>query len=78
MEAGAVMISFADDGPGIPTELQKEALRRGARLDTGGPGAGLGLAIVTDIAETWGGTLSLDKPESGFEVRLRLPISVAP
>jgi len=78
VQAEVVIISFADDGPGIPMELQKEALRRGGRLDTGGPGAGLGLAIVTDIAETWGGTLWLHKPKSGFEVCLRIPIAGVP
>ncbi len=32
-----------------------------------------GLAIVTDIADTWGGTLSFEKLETGFRVDLRLP-----
>lgn len=72
-ENGLVAITVADDGPGIPRELEADALRRGTRLDTSGPGAGLGLAIVADIAETWGATLAFERPEAGFRVRLRIP-----
>ena len=71
----AVVISVWDDGPGIPPERQAEALRRGTRLDSSGPGAGLGLAIVAEMAETWGGTLSFETQKDNFCVFLRVPIA---
>ena len=73
VEADMVTVSVTDDGAGIPSERQEEMLGRGARLDNSGPGAGLGLAIVTDIADAWGGTLSFETLETGFRVDLRLP-----
>ena len=70
---GSVVIAVWDDGLGIPPERQAEALRRGTRLDASGPGAGLGLAITSEIAETWDGALFFEKPEHGFRVCLRVP-----
>ena len=50
-----------------PESLQRSAselFSRGARLDTTGkPGTGLGLAIVRDVAEIYGGSVSLDESE---------------
>ena len=68
-------IIVEDDGPGIP-EREREALfARGARLDTDKPGTGLGLAIVRDVAEIYGGKVSLDQSEDlgGLLARLSLP-----
>lgn len=62
----AVSLSVADDGPGIPAEQLQEVLRRGGRLDERGSGAGLGLAIVTDIVESWGGALTLTDGKPGL------------
>lgn len=70
---GTIIVTISDDGPGIPPELQQVALQRGRRLDVSGPGAGLGLAIVGDIAEAWGATLAFDKKEGNFDVALRIP-----
>jgi len=56
---GEIVVTIADDGPGIPAQRLAEALSRGGRLDRGGDGAGLGLAIVGDIAEAWQGRLEL-------------------
>jgi signal transduction histidine kinase len=72
-EDGRLAIRVKDDGSGIPPEREADALRRGTRLDTSGPGAGLGLAIAADIAEAWGGTLSFERPDGGFCVCLRIP-----
>ncbi|HEX2840547.1 HAMP domain-containing sensor histidine kinase [Hyphomicrobium sp.] len=71
------ILEVCDDGPGIPTDLLAEALRRGGRLDERGSGAGLGLAIVTDIVESWGGSLTLGNGETGLIATLRLPLPAA-
>ena len=71
-----VDIEVEDDGPGIPSERRGELFTRGARLDTTGkPGTGLGLAIVRDVAEIYGGSVSLEESEDlgGLLARLRLP-----
>jgi signal transduction histidine kinase len=63
-----VIVSIIDDGPGIPEERLQEALARGGRLDRQGGGAGLGLAIVRDIAEAWGGRLDILNEADGLRV----------
>ncbi len=70
-----VDILVEDDGSGIPEADRERIFDRGARLDTGKPGTGLGLAIVRDVAEIYGGSVSLDESEDlgGLLVRLRLP-----
>ena len=70
-----VDVVVEDDGKGIP-EREREALfARGARLDTDKPGTGLGLAIVRDVAEIYGGEVSLEESEDlgGLLARLSLP-----
>ncbi len=71
------LLEVADDGPGIPAHHLQEALRRGGRLDERGSGAGLGLAIVTDIVESWGGTLTLGNGELGLLATVSLPAAAA-
>ena len=64
-----------DDGKGIPEAERIRIFDRGARLDTGKPGTGLGLAIVRDVAEIYGGSVTLDESEDlgGLLVELRIP-----
>jgi signal transduction histidine kinase len=71
-EDGVVALVVIDDGPGIPPERAQDALRRGGRLDQSGS-AGLGLAIVGDIADAWGASLSIEAPEHGCRIVLRIP-----
>jgi signal transduction histidine kinase len=73
---GKVTIQIEDDGPGIAQQQREELFTRGKRLDTTGkPGTGLGLAIVRDVAEIYGGSVSLDESEDlgGLLVTLSLP-----
>jgi signal transduction histidine kinase len=72
-----VDIMVEDDGPGIPEEQRTELFTRGKRLDTTGkPGTGLGLAIVRDVAEIYGGRITLEESEDlgGLLARLSLPM----
>ncbi|MEP1518073.1 MAG: ATP-binding protein, partial [Nitratireductor sp.] len=58
-------ISIEDDGPGIPPDKAREALKRGRRLDESKPGTGLGLAIVADLVGEYGGTIALERGQLG-------------
>ena len=72
----AILITVEDDGPGVPEEDRKAALKRGGRLDESKPGSGLGLSIVTEIAELYGGELQLvGSPLGGLKAELYLPAS---
>lgn len=64
-EAATFRIAIDDDGPGIPEDKAREALKRGRRLDETKPGTGLGLAIVADLVEEYGGALRLERSELG-------------
>jgi signal transduction histidine kinase len=54
-------------------------LRRGVRADEAAPGSGLGLAIVRDLAELYGGAITLGdahgagSQSGGLRASLRLP-----
>src|SRR5690606_12769717 len=69
--ADTASLTVADDGTGIPEDQVQEVLRRGARLDERGSGAGLGLAIANEIAESWGATLPLENTRPGLAATLR-------
>jgi signal transduction histidine kinase len=71
----AVAIIIEDDGKGISFEDRGKLFERGVRLDTGKPGTGLGLAIVRDVAEIYGGSVTLGESEDlgGLMVTLVLP-----
>jgi signal transduction histidine kinase len=44
------------------------------RADEAAPGSGLGLSIVRDLAEVYGGTIGLENsPKGGLRARLQLP-----
>lgn len=63
-----------DDGPGIPEEKRVHVLGRGSRLDEQVNGHGLGLGIVRDIIDAWGGTVALqESPQGGLRVSIELP-----
>ncbi|MHA6160785.1 sensor histidine kinase [Pseudomonas sichuanensis] len=63
-----------DDGPGIPEAQRLQVLERGSRLDEQVDGHGLGLGIVRDIVDAWGGRIALlDSPQGGLRVSIELP-----
>jgi signal transduction histidine kinase len=57
VEAGALRLEVADDGPGLPAGTEARAFERFVTLD-GGPGVGLGLPIARALAEAHDGTAS--------------------
>jgi signal transduction histidine kinase len=75
-EAGLLVITVEDDGPGISEGQRSTVLARGARLDESAPGSGLGLAIVADLARLYNGDIALERsPMGGLRVRLSLPLA---
>jgi signal transduction histidine kinase len=72
-------LAISDNGPGIAPADRELALRRFSRLDNArtGPGAGLGLAMVSAVAQMHGGELVLgDRGPGGGQglvATLRLP-----
>lgn len=74
-----VELAVGDNGQGIAPEDRETALRRFSRLDNArtGPGAGLGLAMVSAVAQMHGGELVLGdhglSGSQGLVATLRLP-----
>ena len=69
-----LQITVEDDGPGVPEEKIEEVMRRGNRLDESKPGHGQGLGIAKDIADLYGGSLTLDSSKlGGLKAKLVLP-----
>ncbi|HEY6050931.1 MAG TPA: sensor histidine kinase [Thermoanaerobaculia bacterium] len=71
---GRIVLSIEDDGPGLDSAMWEQVLQRGVRADEASPGSGIGLAIVRELAELYGGSISLDRaPAGGVRARLELP-----
>ena len=74
IEASNIVITVDDDGPGLDPAKRDVVLKRGVRADEAAPGSGLGLSIVRELAELYGGTISLESsPIGGLRARLLLP-----
>ena len=70
-----VLLRVEDDGPGIADASHEQVLQRGARLDTRAPGQGIGLAVVSEIANRYEGALTISRSKLGgacFELQLLL------
>ncbi len=76
---GAVELSVEDDGPGVPEEIAPTLFERFVRGagDRGGS-FGLGLAIVQAVARSHGGSVRLEKPESGTGARFVVSLPASP
>ena len=73
-DPAGMKIVVADDGPGIPSDAVDALLQRGTRLDESTPGHGIGLAIVKDIARSYGGDLAIARSDlGGAEVTVSIP-----
>ena len=73
--ADGLLLEIEDDGPGVAPEALERLGGRGVRLDESVAGHGLGLAIVREVVETYGGTLELGRSNrlGGFRAAVRLP-----
>ena len=72
--AKQAVIAVEDDGAGLPAEAREMVFQIGQRLDERVPGSGLGLPIVRDLAQLYGGEIRLeDSTMGGLRAALRLP-----
>ena len=71
----AVRLAVADSGPGIAEEHRSRVLERFVRLEESRskPGAGLGLSLVSAVAQLHRGDLLLCDNKPGLKAVLRLP-----
>lgn len=74
LESGSrqlMRIDIEDNGPGIPETERSRVIQRGIRLDSLASGQGIGMAVVADIVDSYGGEISIaDSPLGGACVRL--------
>ena len=70
-----IMITVADNGPGISEQDRERVIDRFVRLDASRsqPGSGLGLSLVAGVATLHGGKLELSGEKSGLKASLILP-----
>lgn len=67
-------IVIEDDGPGISEADRARVLERGVRADEKVPGHGLGLAMVRETVDLYGGRLAIEKSGlGGARISLALP-----
>ena len=74
-------LAFAveDDGPGVPEAALGQIAAAGMRIDEQRPGHGLGLAIVGDIVDQYGGSIRYERSRllGGLRACGRLPFGAA-
>jgi signal transduction histidine kinase len=70
-----VLLSVADDGPGIPADEREHVLKRFYRLEQSrsSPGHGLGLSLVAAIARLHGARIEMLDNAPGLKFRLWFP-----
>ncbi|MBW4933118.1 ATP-binding protein [Marinobacter sp. F4206] len=74
-EQGLARIVVTDDGPGVDEEEMANLGQRGLRLDEQTPGHGLGLSIVQDIVNRYGGQKRYSAaPHTGLKVVIDIGI----
>ena len=80
-EGRQLVVNVSDDGQGIPADEISKVLNRGHRagdINERGdvPGQGIGLAVVAEIVELYGGDLSISSigEAAGTSIEVRLPV----
>ncbi len=74
-DPGRQVISVEDEGVGIPDELLPRIFE--PRFSTRSTGAGLGLAIVNRLVDSWQGTVEVES-EAGVGTRVRIHLQTMP
>lgn len=76
-----VVIGFEDNGEGIPPENRERVFDAFFTTTTGaeddgvaGPGTGLGLKIVSDVATSYGGIARVAEPSPGYTCRVEFTV----
>jgi nitrogen-specific signal transduction histidine kinase len=70
-----VVVTVADDGPGVPRELRDRIFN--AFFTTKPQGSGLGLAIVRKVVDAHDGRIDIQTGSSGTRFQVTLPVSGA-
>lgn len=81
LEDEHILIAFEDNGVGIP-EADRDRIFNAFFTTTGGseedgvagPGTGLGLKIVSDIASSYGGSVQVGTPSEGYTCRIEFRV----
>lgn len=81
-DEGAVVIEVVDTGPGIPPDAQGRVFERFYQVDDSSSrsheGTGIGLALVRELVELHGGTVTLQSTVgAGSRFTVRLPLAPA-
>ena len=76
-----VVLTVADNGPGVPESIKANAFERFARADVARAhdaegSTGLGLAIVASVVEAHGGTVTLDSEPHATRFTVTLPLAI--
>lgn len=70
-----ILFSVEDDGTGVASEMVQYVMQRGRRADSDIAGHGIGLSIVRDIVQVYGGTLEITGSNlGGAAVNIWLPM----
>ncbi|GAA6160357.1 sensor histidine kinase [Ruegeria sp. HU-ET01832] len=72
-DGGHVKLTVADDGTGLSPDQSEAAFSRFSQLEYS-QGSGLGLSIVSAVAERHRGTVAINQVEKGASITLELPI----
>ncbi|GII52582.1 two-component sensor histidine kinase [Planotetraspora thailandica] len=80
-DLGTAVLEVADDGDGIAPADREAVFQRFVRLEAGrrkdSGGTGLGLPIARQVAESHGGTLTIEDSDRGARFVLRIPLASA-
>ncbi len=74
-QSGAMAVMrIEDDGPGVDAAIRDDILNRGARGDQVQPGQGIGLSVVSELIQLYGGAFRIGaSPLGGASIEVRLP-----
>jgi signal transduction histidine kinase len=76
LPTGFVVVRVSDNGPGVDPAVAERLFEPFTTTRSRDESSGLGLAVARQIAEQHGGTLTLEKTDSGACFALRLPTAI--